>query len=85
MEDDTWTPEQGDDAWLPDVTRTVESYSDAELRFSPLYRRVKERMTKLPWPPSEADILQTTREMLQETLPDDETREDLLASLAPEE
>ena len=75
-----WTPEQGDEAWLPDLTRTAESYGDAELRFSPLGRLVRQHLEGA----SEADILAATRQALIDVLPDDEAREDLIAALAPD-
>lgn len=68
-----WTPEQGDEAWEPDPDRPAASYSDTELRFGPLYRRVKGLLeVTLPYPPSEADILAETRSLLERCLTDDE-------------
>lgn len=82
--DDAWNPEHGDDAWLPDLTRSADDYSDAELRFCPLYRLVRERIERRPWPPTEADILATTREALRDTLPDDKERAELIAAMQPD-
>lgn len=71
--DDDWSPEQGDEAWSPDPDRPAASYSDSELRFCPLYRRVGDLLRdRLPYDPTEADILAETRSVLDSTLTDDD-------------
>ena len=66
-----WTPEDGDTEWWPDPERTLESYTDSELRFCPLYRRVQTMASALPYELTDAALLEYTREMIQGYLEDD--------------
>jgi len=64
-----WTPEDGDDNWWPDPERPVESYTDEELRFLPVYRKVR---NTLPYDLTDAETLGYCREMIQGYLEDDD-------------
>jgi hypothetical protein len=64
-----WTPEQGDDVWVPEDGKT---YTDAEIRFGPLYREVKAIYSEYPeqLQPSESELLAECRSIIQRTQQD---------------
>ncbi len=57
---DEWSPEDGDTEWWPDPHRSLESYTDSELRFCAGYRQVQRMDPGI----NDADILATLRSMI---------------------
>jgi hypothetical protein len=67
-----WKPEDGDSVadWWPDPERPIESYTDEELRFLPVYRQAR---SAVPYDPTDAETLTLCREMIEGYLePDSE-------------
>jgi hypothetical protein len=66
---DQWTPEDGDGEWWPDPERPVDSYTDQELRFLPVYRQVRSMVSG---DLSDAETLGFCREMIRAYVEGDE-------------
>ncbi|MBL4844459.1 MAG: hypothetical protein JKY65_02940 [Planctomycetes bacterium] len=76
---DKWVPEDGDDTWWPDPDRPLSSYADAELRFLPIYRRVRSLLPN----PTDAETLSGCRTMIAGYLEPDEGAAEVAAANEP--
>ena len=72
---DEWSPEDGDSPgdWWPDPERPVESYTDDELRFLPVYRQIRSVVVN---DPTDSETLALCRQMIQSYLGGDDDEDD---------